>query len=254
MKTQPQEQASSSPSRHHPAKGGVAAAPRRLLRITVPFALAVGLCASTALAWDDGDDHQGGGTVKLLTTIPIPGTALKTFDISWVDADTRRYFLADRSNQAIDVIDTRTNKVVDQMPASPPFAGASGNNDTSGPNGVVVSGHWLFATDYPSRVVTINLNTRKTVSDLNTGGKNRADELAYDPHDGLILAVNNADDPPFATLIKVDPNTGALSIKKKIVFAGAPAGAFPAGINATNGAEQPCGSRTPEDSTSRYPR
>ena len=171
MKTQPQEQASSSPSRHHPAKGRVAAAPKRLLRIAVPLALAAGLCASAALAWDDDDDHQGGGAVKLLTTIPIPNVTMKTFDISWVDPNTRRYFLADRSNQAIDVIDTRTNKVVDQIPANPPFAGASGNNDTSGPNGVVVSGHWLFASDFSTssksgRVVTIDLNTREDRSQL----------------------------------------------------------------------------------------
>lgn len=247
MKTQPQEQASSSLSRHHPAQGRVAAAPKRLLRIAVPFALAAGLCANAALAWDDEDDHQG-GAVKLLTTIPIPvlktntDGAMKTFDISWVDANTRRYFLADRSNQAIDVIDTRTNVVVDQIPASPPFAGATGNNDTSGPNGVVVSGHWLFATDRNTnggRVVTIDLNTKKTVADFSTGGENRADELAYDPRDGLLLVVNNADDPPFATLIKVDPNTGGLSFKKKIVFAASPGGNLPGGNNATNGAEQP---------------
>src|SRR5215510_1702860 len=157
MKTQSQEHASSA-----------------LSRFVVPLALAVGLCASTAFASDDDDSHQG-GAVKLLTTIPIPPTkgnadqAMKSFDISWVDANTRRYFLADRSNKVIDVIDTKTNKVVDQIPANPPFAGASGNNDTSGPNGVVVSGHWLFASDYPSRVVTIDLNTNKTVADLNTG-------------------------------------------------------------------------------------
>ena len=153
MKTQPQEQASSSLSRHHPGKGRVATAPKRLLRIAVPFALAAGLCASAALAWDDDDDHQGGGAVKLLTTIPIPvlktnaDGAMKTFDISWVDAQDPPVFPRRSLQQAIDVIDTRTNVVVDQIPASPPFAGATGNNDTSGPNGVVVSGHWIFATD-----------------------------------------------------------------------------------------------------------
>jgi hypothetical protein len=251
MKTQSEENASSALSQHRLRQGSVVPARTRGLRIALPFALAVGLCASAALAWDDNDDHQGGGTVKLLTTVPIPVVktntegAMKTFDISWVDANTRRYFLADRSNQAIDVIDTRTNKVVDQIPANnPPFAGASGDNDTSGPNGVVVFGHWLFASDFNTssksgRVVTIDLNTGNTVADFSTGGTARADEMAFDPHDGLLLAVNNADSPPFATLIKVDPDTGALSFNKKIVFAGAPAGAFPAGVNATNGAEQP---------------
>ncbi|HTO49521.1 MAG TPA: hypothetical protein VML91_17930 [Burkholderiales bacterium] len=250
MKTQPQEQASSSPSLHHSAKGRVATVPKRLLRITVPFALAAGLCASAALAWDDDNDHQGSGAVKLLTTIPVPPVkantsgVLKTFDISWVDANTRRYFLADRSNQAIDVINTQTNKVVDQIPANPPFAGASGNNNTSGPNGVTVSGRWLFASDCGKssattcgtggRVVTIDLSNGKTVSDVSTGGKARADEIAYDPHDGILIAINNADDPPFATLISVNKSTGALTVGKSIIF-----DQSHAGFDATNGAEQP---------------
>src|SRR6267154_974556 len=46
--------------------------------------------------------------------------------------------------------------------------------------------------------------------------------------DGLLLPVNNADSPPFATLIKVDKSTGKLTVLTRITFA-----------NATNGAEQP---------------
>jgi hypothetical protein len=167
---------------------------------------------------------------------------MKSFDISWVDSHARLYFLADRSNKAVDVIDTRRNVVVDQISGG--FAGATGNNDTSGPNGVVVSGHWLFVTDAPSRVITIDLRTKQIVGEVNTGGGAglRADELAYNPRDGLLLAVNNADAPPFASLIKVDPNTGALAVQKKIVFtdlAHDPQGSLPAGQTATNGAEQP---------------
>jgi hypothetical protein len=197
------------------------------------------LHAGSAMADDEGQHH---GPVRLITTIPIPGAAMKTFDISWVDPRTRRYFLADRSNKAIDVIDTRRNLVVDQITGG--FAGATGNNDTSGPNGVTVSGHWLFVTDAPSRVVTIDLRTKLIVGEVHTGGAAglRADELAYDPRDGLLLAVNNADDPPFASLIKVDSNTGALALQKKIVFtdlAHDPQGSFPSGQVATNGAEQP---------------
>jgi len=173
------------------------------------------------------EDHEReAGAVKLLTTIPVPGVKMKSFDISWIDADTQLYYLADRSNAAVNVVDSKTNVFVKQIHGG--FAGFSGNNDTSGPNGVVVSGHWLFVTDYPSRIVTIDLRTDSVVSVASTGGVNRADELAYDAEDSLILAVNNADDPPFATLLKVDRNTGALTVKQRITFA-----------DATNGAEQP---------------
>src|SRR5262249_35062232 len=58
-------------------------------------------------------------------------------------------------------------------------------------------------------------------------------ELAFDPEDGLLLPVNNADDPPFATLIKVDQGTGKLTVLKRITFDKAH------GVDATNGAEQP---------------
>ncbi len=175
------------------------------------------------------DDHdKDSGAVKLLTTVPVPGVKMKSFDISWVDADTQLYYLADRSNAAVEVVDAKNSVFVRQIHGG--FKGFTGNNDTSGPNGVVVSGNFLFVTDAPSRVVTIDLRTDQIVGEVNTGGAPglRADELAYDPEDGLILAVNNADEPPFATLINVDRNTGALSLRQRITFA-----------DATNGAEQP---------------
>ena len=54
---------------------------------------------------------------KLRATIEIP-LADKTvnplqvfrfFDISWVDEPTERYFIADRSNAGVDIIDAETN-------------------------------------------------------------------------------------------------------------------------------------------------
>ena len=175
------------------------------------------------------DDGRQGGAVRLLTTVPIPSpNHLVVFDISFIDPATQLYYLADRSDQAIDVVDAKRNVFVKQIRAN--FKGYTGNNDTSGPNGVVVSGHFLFVTDANSRVVTIDLRTDKVVSEASTGGAPglRADELAYDPEDGLLLPVNNADSPPFATLIKVDKSTGKLTVLTRITL-----------TNATNGAEQP---------------
>jgi hypothetical protein len=189
------------------------------------------------------EDERNEAAVKLLTTIPYPADlhALHAFDISWVDADTQLYYLGDRSNASVDVFDVKHNRFVKTIKAG--FKGVvfnskgAGNNDESGPNGVVVSGRWLFVTDAPSRVVAIDLTTDKKVSEVSTGGEPgvRADELAFDPEGGVILAVNNADDPPFATLIKVDTNTGKLTLGKRITFKNFGPGAD----TATNGAEQP---------------
>ncbi len=100
----------------------------------------------------------------------------------------------------------------------------------------MVSGHFLFVTDAPSRVVSIDLKTDLVVSSVNTGGAAglRTDELAYDPLDGILLAVNNADDPPFATLISVNKSTGHLTLGQRVTF-----DPQHAGFDATNGAEQP---------------
>jgi hypothetical protein len=95
---------------------------------------------------------------------------------------------------------------------------------------------WLFVTDAKSRVVTIDLRNDKTVSDVSTGGSDglRADELAYDPDHGTLLVINNADTPPFGTLIGVDTSTGKLTVGKRITFSNAASG-----VDAQNGAEQP---------------
>jgi hypothetical protein len=64
---------------------------------------------------------------------------------------------------------------------------------------------------------------------VSTGGAPglRADELAYDPDDGVLLVVNNADSPPFATLVSVNKANGHLTVGPRITF-----------NDATNGAEQ----------------
>src|SRR5260221_13947878 len=56
-------------------------------------------------AWADRGEAKNDRAVRLLTTVPIPGTAANTtggrmvvFDISWVDQASRTYYLADRSN------------------------------------------------------------------------------------------------------------------------------------------------------------
>ena len=223
-----------------------------LLIVTVPFLL-LSTGSGRADDRDDRDRERAKGSVKLLKTIPVPvsavnGTsgALYSFDISFVDPATGTYYLADRSNKAVDVVNANTDTFVTQIfpiNGHAPFAGfvpcspPGGANDCAGPNGVVAAFPWLFVTDAPSRVLTFDLriNPPKTVSEVFTkaGEKTRADELAYDPRDGLLLVINNASDPPFGTLIKVNKATGVLTVVKNIDFDAAH------GVDATNGAEQP---------------
>src|SRR5579864_3278965 len=162
-------------------------------------------------------------TTVRIDKIAIPGKPLKAFDISWVDSSTGHYYLADRSNGAIDVIDGITNTVTAQIGG---FVGATGKNDTSGPDGVVTtfSNKELWAGDGDSTVKVVDLTTNKISDTISTGGKFRADEMAYDPKDNILMVANNADDPPFGTLISV----GTRQVLKRITF-----------TDSTNGAEQP---------------
>jgi hypothetical protein len=217
----------------------------------VSSVLAATLLLAAGSAWADHNGRKFEPAVHLLSSVAIPisptntGTGTFSFDISWVDQSDGTYYLADRSNRAVDALFAES--IVKQIVPSPghnPFAGftpcavqPAGANDCAGPNGVVAAFPWLFVTDAPSRVLSFDLrqNPPLTVSEVTTlaGEPTRADELAYDPKDGLILAINNASTPPFGTLISVDQTTGALAVVKNIFFDAAH------GVDATNGAEQP---------------
>ena len=222
----------------------------RSLGLAISLAAVVSPVGSAAQGNNEGKADRG--AVRLFTTVPISGTAANTtggkmyvFDISWVDQQSHTYYLADRSNAVVDIVDTKKNKLLFQLTGG--FKGFTGNNGTSGPNGVTTGGHCLFVTDAPSRVVSFDTSTfpPKQVSAVSTasGDLNRADELAYDSKDNVILAINNADTPPFGTFIDVNPRTCALIQPT----APPPGVAAPDrlllnaanGVDAQNGAEQP---------------
>ena len=203
-------------------------------------------------AWADSGELKNDRAVRLLTTVPITGTAANTtggkmyvFDISWVDQASRHYYLADRSNAVVDIVDTKTNTLLFQLSGG--FKGFTGSNGTSGPNGVTTSGHCLFVTDAPSRVVSFDTSvfppTMVSAVTTASGDLNRADELAFDPKDSILFPINNADNPPFGTFIKVNQQTCALTqptappagvaAPDRIIFNVA------GGVDAEGGAEQP---------------
>ena len=206
------------------------------------LAITGGLAAGTG-AWAQAENN---GPVRLLSTIPVPVAAtnmtggMYAFDISFVDQSNNHYYLADRSNAAVDVANAKTGIFVKQITASPPFAGVklmgtAVNNNISGPDGVTTDemGTCLFAGDGPSRLVSFKIPSGMQVSDVTTGGTTRVDEMAFDPKDRLLLVVNNAETPPFATIFSVSATCVLGTSPKKVVFDTAH------GVNATNGAEQP---------------
>ena len=168
---------------------------------------AVSLATSRpALAQCTGPGAPTTTQTQCLTAVQIPGNPLRSYDISWVNPNRAEYYLADRSNAGIDVINTQNLTFKRTIPG---FVGiklnAMGavNNNISGPDGVVSHGRWLYAGDGDSTLKVIDLdapNASAIQQSISTGGTTRVDEMALTTDGGLLLAANNAEDPPFATL------------------------------------------------------
>lgn len=142
----------------------------------------------------------GAKELKQIGAIKMPGATLESFDIGWVDQATNRYFLADRSNKSVDIIDAKNDKYLTRITG---FVGDGPKGNVSGPNGVVAikNGTEVWAGDGDSTVKVLDVKAGKIVDTISTGGKKRADEIAWDPKNEVFIVANDADEPPFLTLI-----------------------------------------------------
>jgi hypothetical protein len=80
---------------------------------------------------------------KCVTAIHIPGHALRSFDISFVSPNRNEYYLADRSNSGIDVIDTRSltwKRTIGGFVGIVLNGAGAVDNNHSGPDGVTAHG------------------------------------------------------------------------------------------------------------------
>ncbi len=191
---------------------------KRWLRFALPFAgLALAALPARAQA---APTAPTAGYVRL-ATIALPGKPLLTYDISFVDPVLRLYYLSDRTNAGVDVIDTRTNRFLERITGDPlvgEFAGQHASNNFSGPNGVAPADFGrVWAGDGDSTVKIMDQFTARVVRTISTGGAERANEMSYDPRDHIMLVSNEADSPPFITLISTRP--GSEHILARITFA-----------------------------------
>jgi hypothetical protein len=169
-------------------------------------------------------------------------TSVWSQDISWFNPVTKKYYLADRNNFGIDIVDV-TNDTV--LGVATGFVGNQPGTNTSGPNGVLVTNnpHQIWAGDGDSTVKVFSLNkngdTGTFLTSIPTGGTKRADELAYDPDHQLILVANDDDSELFVVFISVSANKNNIKIVGKISFLGPDPKDCPIGGCSTGGIEQP---------------
>ncbi|MBV9014917.1 MAG: hypothetical protein JO058_04590, partial [Alphaproteobacteria bacterium] len=155
---------------------------------------------------------------RCLTAVQIPGNPLRSFDISWVDPGRAEYYLGDRSNAGIDIINTEHNTFTRRLGG---FVGIKLNgtggvdNNHSGPDGVTSHGRWLYGGDGDSTLKVFDLNAPTATAlkqTISTGGTTRVDEMALTTDGRLLLAANNAEDPPFGTLFRANDDNAVSSV------------------------------------------
>ncbi|SAL84962.1 hypothetical protein AWB74_07120 [Caballeronia arvi] len=180
--------------------------------------LALLLTATVVVSGCGGNDDSGpaSSSPNLITNIAVPNASSPpfSFDIGYTEAG--RYYLADRNNKAIDVVDTKSNALIAQI--SGPFAGVGATTDASGPDGIVgITGtNTIYVGDVDSvKVVDTNaLKTIKTIAISNSGS--RVDEGCYDPDDHLVMFASPGETPPYVTIL----STTTQAVVSKLVFNG----------------------------------
>ncbi len=146
----------------------------RQVVLLVATAAAVGLAATAQAAeW------------QLIKTIQVPGHPINVVDFSTVDQENGLMYVSDRSNRAVDVIDTNTDTFVRRYGG---FRGVYNKPETSGPNIAYREGSDLWATDAPSNIKVLDVHSGKVLDTFDCkGGNARIDGAAYDPKDHVLM-------------------------------------------------------------------
>jgi hypothetical protein len=186
----------------------------------------VGAALATSLALagcgDSGNNNSSAPPgPTLLATMPVTGISSAvsfSFDLGQVDAAASRYYVTDRTNQSVDVVNTTTNTLIAQLqngfagcrtaPNGPldatclPVGGAAVNNDASGPDGLDVVGANLFVGDVNALKV-MDKTTGAPVATIAIGGASglRADEGCFDSVDNIYAISSPGESPPFMTIV-----------------------------------------------------
>ncbi len=156
------------------------------------------------------------GPYTQIGTISVPG-GLKQFDILWVDTSSDLMYLGDDGSAkgagAVDVFDVHSDRFLYKIGLGS-FQGLfDATHCCNGPTGVlpIPQQRQLWAGDGNSTIKVINMDRNEISNIINTGGTNRADEMAWDSKDHLLI-IGNSSEPSgstgnFLTVINTDTQT-----------------------------------------------
>lgn len=124
--------------------------------------------------------------LRTMTGPNIPGT-------TWVGdlglVVNRRFYFADISNRRVDVFSTQSLRFVGDAPGF------------TGPSGIAAVDKTIWAGNSDSTLKVIDPRTLRIRASISTQGKQRADELAWDPRDNVVMVGNSSDQPPFVSFV-----------------------------------------------------
>jgi hypothetical protein len=211
--------------------------------------LTSGMILSVALVLTGCGGSDGGGPEPQVQ-IAVPGIASAntySFDLGTVDATTGTYYVTDRTNKSIDVVDIATLKVTAQFkpgftgcvlkngvaePTCNAIGGVAVNNDWSGPDGLDVVGANLYAGDV-NRLWVLNKSTGTVVTSVAIPSSPtglRADEGCVDSVHNIYAISTPGDDHPFMTFFDTSVATAPKVIAKVVMDS--PDGSNSAGLEA----------------------
>jgi DNA-binding beta-propeller fold protein YncE len=183
--------------------------------------------------------NAAGQTIVFDQTIGPP-PATNSFDISFVKNDIGAYILADRKDNAVDLFNASALTFLGGI-GTGGFAGTGpatcgAPHACGGPNGVLIdNNNHVWAGDGPASSCTtaecrcfagettsmvkeyelaVSSGATGRLACLDTGGNFRADEMAFDPRDNLLIVANDADG--FLSLIQT---SGTPSIVDQFFYA-----------------------------------
>lgn len=157
-------------------------------------------------------------TAKFSDNVPVPNiTAGSTFSFDLGTVVNGKYYLTDRNNKSVDVVDVHTHALTQITGVGPlAFAGCTPNancvgnvSGKSGPDGLnwITGTNFLFVGDVNS-VKVVDMSTQSVVKSIAVGSTGtRADEGCYDPDDHLYMVSSPDADQPFASFINTDTQT-----------------------------------------------
>jgi YVTN family beta-propeller protein len=154
------------------------------------------LAAAAAMAFAGSAQAAG---MKQVGSIELPGgEPITDIGVITIDQATGLGYLPDKANKSVVIFDTKTDAFVSRIPG---FIGLMKSSNLSGPNGtaVVNDGAELWVSDGDSTIKVIDLKTSKVTETISTGGKLRANGMAYG--DRMVIVANSNDETPYLSLI-----------------------------------------------------